>query len=107
MNIKIVSEFDNKVLDRKEIDFIIENTDSQTPRKLDIKAELCKKMSLNPNNMVMIKINQEFGSRNLKGIAHFYNSKESLLKFEHASILNKKNAKEPAENADKDKDSDK
>ncbi|MCL5117538.1 MAG: 30S ribosomal protein S24e [Candidatus Marsarchaeota archaeon] len=103
MNIKIVSEFDNKLLDRKEIKFIIENTDSQTPRKLDVKAELCKKASLNPDNTIIMRINQEFGSQNLNCVAHYYNSKESIAKFEHDYILNKKNAKEKVESKEEAK----
>lgn len=98
MNIKIISEFDNKLFDRKEIQFTIDNGEAQTPRKLDVKTELCKKLSLNPDTMILVSIKQEFGSRSLMGYAHFYNSKESIAKFEAAHILSRKNMSEkPAE----------
>ena len=89
-----MSEFDNKLFDRKEIQFIIDNGEAQTPRKLDVKAELCKKLSLNPDTMIIVSIKQEFGSRSLNGSAHFYNSKESITKFEAAHILSRKNMSE-------------
>lgn len=94
MNIKIVSEFDNKLFNRKEIKFSIENGEAQTPRKSDVKTELCKKLSLNPDNMVIVKINQEFGSRSLNGHANYYNKKELINKFEPSYILNRKNISE-------------
>lgn len=91
MNIKIVSEFENKLFDRKEIKFTIDNGRLQTPKKVDVKRELCKKLSLNSNNMVIIKINQVFGSGFIDCYAHFYNKEEFITKFEPEYILKRKN----------------
>ncbi|MDE1855960.1 MAG: 30S ribosomal protein S24e, partial [Candidatus Micrarchaeota archaeon] len=60
MNIKVDNEKDNKLLGRKEISFTISHK-GQTPKKEEVKVEICKKLNLNPELTVVVKINPIYG----------------------------------------------
>ncbi|MGD0729485.1 MAG: hypothetical protein ABR981_05405 [Candidatus Micrarchaeaceae archaeon] len=81
MEMKILSNNENKLLNRKEIKFWVLQ-DSSTVRKEDIKKEICKKLNLSPENTIVVRIDQGFGTKESSGIAHSYETKELLEKYE-------------------------
>jgi len=86
MELKIISNTENKLLNRKEITFSVEQ-DSSTATRDDLTKELCKKLNLSPDSTLIVKINQGFGKKESSGVAHSYATKEALEKFEPKHIL--------------------
>lgn len=100
MEINVTSNKENKLLNRREIDFYVIQ-DGSTPSKNEIKTELCKKLNLDPESVMVVRVDQTTGLRQARGIAHAYSSKEQVEKFEPVHLVNRmkgiKGAKAPAE----------
>lgn len=77
MEIKVSNEKENKLMNRKEIEAVVTYT-GKTPTRDEVKEELCKKLSLNPDTTVIMKIDQEYGAMASGITAHSYASKESM-----------------------------
>ena len=77
MEIELKKDFNNKLLDRREITLSVTYT-GKTPSKEDLKQEACKKLSLNPELSVIIKIDALFGMSASEVTMHSYGSKEAM-----------------------------
>jgi ribosomal protein S24E len=88
MEIQITSNRENKLLERKEIGFSIVQEGS-TPSKKEIKEELCKKLNLDPESVIIVKVEQSRGIRVGRGIAHAYPSKELVESSEPEHLVNR------------------
>lgn len=72
MEIEIVSEHDNKFLDRKEIEFIIKHEGEATPKRVEVFKQLIDKLSLDPDKSVLIYIKTLLGTSMSKGLLYYY-----------------------------------
>jgi len=72
MEIEIVKEQDNKFLDRKEIEFIIKHERETTPKRIEVFKQLIEKLSLDPDNSVLIYIKTLLGTNMSKGLLYYY-----------------------------------
>ena len=81
MELSITSNKENKLLGRREIEFNVVQEGS-TPSKNEIKAELCKKLNIDPESVIIVKVDQSTGVKQGHGFAHAYSSKEMIEKFE-------------------------
>src|SRR5271170_55410 len=79
MEIKIISNDENKLLGRKEIKASAVSLD-KTPTRAEVKEELCKKLSLDPALVEIREIKQHYGLRVSDVIAYSYSSKEIMDK---------------------------
>ncbi|MDE1833323.1 MAG: hypothetical protein KGH58_02800 [Candidatus Micrarchaeota archaeon] len=86
MELKITSERENPLLKRKEITFSISH-EAATMSKAEILKEVSKKLSLNPENTIVIKVDQQFGAKSSTGIAHSYESRQDLERLESKHVL--------------------
>ncbi|MGI0141765.1 MAG: 30S ribosomal protein S24e [Candidatus Micrarchaeales archaeon] len=77
MDIKIEKEIENKLLGRKEIMFSV-SAKGKTPEKEHLKVEICKKLNLNPDLTVIVKIDSVYGSTENRVLAHNYATKEAM-----------------------------
>lgn len=93
MDIKIISNKEEKLFNRSRIEFSMAYAE-RTPSKEEAKVELCKKLNLRPEFTIITGIHQEFGSRMSMADAHTYLNKESLEKFEPKYLLNRLNKKD-------------
>ena len=78
MNVNIVSNTDNKLLDRKEIVAEV-GFDAATPKRLQIKEAVSHKIGANPELMVLRKVASSFGKHSVTVTAYAYSSKELLM----------------------------
>jgi small subunit ribosomal protein S24e len=99
MIINIKNDKENKLLQRREIEFSV-TYDSKTPQREELKVQLCKQLNLSPENTLIIKINQVYGIMKSDGVAHSYLNKESM-KIEPSYLVNRsdKKNKKPKEEA--------
>lgn len=95
MELKIESSKENKLLNRKEITFTVEQ-DSSTAKRDELTKELCKKLNLNPESTIIVRIDQGFGRKESSGVAHSYQSRELLEKYEPKHVLARRLGKKPA-----------
>lgn len=101
MELKIISNTDNKLLSRKEISFSVEQSGS-TVTRAEVSKELCKKLNLNPDGMVIVRIDQSFGTRESRGLAHSYENKQTLERYESKKLSGKGTKKPKAGAAPKE-----
>lgn len=97
MEINVSKDSNNPVIGRREIWFSITQED-RTPSKDDAKKELCKKLNLSPESTIIVRLDQEFGTRMSRALAHSYPSAEALKKFEQEHLFERevKKAKKAA-----------
>ncbi len=81
MEIRVEEETSNASIGRKEIKFSILESNT-TPSKEAVKQALCKKLNVSPDSTIIVRIDQQFGAKQGKGIAHSYKDAQSLKKFE-------------------------
>lgn len=86
MEIKITKDSSNKVTEAREIEFVVVQEGSTYSRE-EIKMELCKKLSLDPESTIVTRISQRFGVRQSTCSAHVYKSKEVLATHEPKHIV--------------------
>lgn len=104
MELKIISDNEDKLLSRREIKFVVEDQSSTTDR-YELTKEICKKLNINPEFTLVVRIDQGFGNKESSGIAHSYKSKELLEKFEPAHIISRiKKSEEKRKSKEKPKE---
>jgi len=97
MELKLLSQFENPLLQRKEIK-VVAVFEASTPSREQIKNEACKKFNLPEETTVIKKIFQEKGIKRAICFLNVYNSKEAMLQIESQYLLQrKKKKKEKAE----------
>jgi ribosomal protein S24E len=79
MELKITSDNDNKLLGRREIVASATYTE-KTPKREEVKEELCKKLSLDPALTEVREIRQQYGLRVSDVTAYAYANKEIMDK---------------------------
>jgi small subunit ribosomal protein S24e len=97
MELKLLSQFENPLLQRKEIK-VVAIFEAATPSREEIKTEVCKKFNLPEETTVIRKVFQEKGIKRAICLLNVYNSKEAMLQIESQYLLErKKKKKEKAE----------
>ena len=88
MELKVLSNVENNLLSRKEIVFSVVQ-ESSTVSKNELVKELSKKLNLNPEGTIIIKLDQSFGVKQSMGLAHSYKSKDLLEKYEPKHLISR------------------
>lgn len=97
MEIKIMNEYENKVIGRKEITFEINYTQNP-PTRLQAKNELAKQIKVEPDLIVIKKMANVFGLRKMICNANVYPDEKILTKFEPKYLIERlKKEKKPEE----------
>ena len=79
MDLKINEDKENKLLGRREISASAAYAD-KTPGRDEVKEELCRKLSLDPDLVEIRAIRQQYGLRVSDVTAYSYSSKEAMAK---------------------------
>ncbi len=88
MELKIVSNTENKTFSRRDIMFSITQSGS-TSKRVEVHAELCKALNLKPESTIIVKIDQHFGSKDSSAVAHSYETKELMERYEPRYLLDR------------------
>jgi ribosomal protein S24E len=106
MEIKVTSDSNNALLNRREIGFYV-LSENATPSRDSVKVELCKKLSLSPEATIVVNMSQEFGVKRCECTAHTYKDEATLKKLEPKHIqerlVKKEKGAKQAEQAEKPK----
>jgi len=89
--IKVIKEYENVLLGRKEVEFEVLHTKASTPTRFTVKEKLAQKLAVNPESIYIIKMITKTNSWKTYGIAHIYNSEEraKILLPKHIILRNK------------------
>ncbi|MFH1520392.1 MAG: hypothetical protein ABID61_01985 [Candidatus Micrarchaeota archaeon] len=85
MNVNIISNNDNKLLDRKEVEAEV-SFEGATPKRVQLKEAVGQKIGSNPDLMVLRTVTSNFGRHMVKVRVHSYSSKETLIATEPVHI---------------------
>lgn len=85
MEIKVISNSENRLMHRKEVVFAIIGEPSVKADR--VKAEVCKLEGISPDTAVVSRIDQEYGSLRQKGVVHAYESAGFMKRFESRPVL--------------------
>ncbi|RLI92339.1 MAG: 30S ribosomal protein S24e [Candidatus Altiarchaeales archaeon] len=77
MEIKIIEDKFNKLLNRREIYFIV-NYDGATPSIKDVRNKLIAQLDADKELLIVDYIRSEFGMKRAKGFAKIYKDKEGM-----------------------------
>ncbi len=95
MEINIIKDWDNPLLDRKEITFNISHT-GETPSRDEIKNKLVAQLNSRHELVIVDKIRTEYGTQNTSGYAKIYSNVERANEIENKYVL-KRNELKPVE----------
>lgn len=101
MELTIISNNENKLLKRKEISFSAVQ-EGGTVNREELTRELCKKLNLHPESTVVTRIDQGYGMKESTGMAHSYQTREMLEKYEPKNVLARIAKKSAKQNAGKE-----
>jgi ribosomal protein S24E len=92
MELQLLSQFENPLLQRKEIK-VVATFQTSTPSREDLKKEVCQKFNFPEETTVIRKIFQEKGLKRAICFINVYSSKEAMEKIEAKHILERKKKK--------------
>lgn len=94
MDLNIIKTEESKLFNRKNVTFNLVGYDA-TPSIEKAKTELCKKLGASPDLTIIVKLDQEFGMKRSTGLAHIYEDKSYIDKYEKPYILKRIEKKKP------------
>lgn len=86
MKVEISEEKENKLLKRKEMTAYVEHGGA-TPKIEEVRQAIVKKLGVNPELLVVLKLVQEAGKKGAKVFARVYLNKEDMIKVEPNYVL--------------------
>lgn len=101
MEVKLVSIKKNPLLNRKEVDFLVETkTQTKTPSRADIKKSIAEQMKISEDIVFIKKMQTLTGSSMTVGIANIYDSttQANLIEADH---IRKRNLPQEAKEEEK------
>ncbi len=90
---EVIKEKDMKLLSRKRVTLMVENTGA-TPSRQDLTKEIAKKFKVKEDMIAIKHIYQQFGKNKTKVFVHIYDDKEKMELFEHEDLLKKQKGEE-------------
>ncbi len=90
LNVKIISERENKLIGRKELTIEIEHIGKSTPSRYDVRKYIAELLKIPLDLVYVRKLRTEYGWGKTVGEIHIYNDIKRALKFEpdHIRIKN-------------------
>jgi small subunit ribosomal protein S24e len=87
MELKIVSQKQNPLLKRKEVQFTVEHTQGKTPARLDIKRSIASELQVSDKLVFVKRMKTMTGTNTAVGEANAYESEAQAKLIEPAYIM--------------------
>ena len=87
-DIEILKKKDTPLLSRQRVSAMV-FFEGETPSRLDLKNVIAKKLSADPKLTVIRHIYQRYGNQKAKIISHIYKDKETMVRLEGETLVNK------------------
>ena len=95
--IEIISDTENKLLNRQEIEFEINHPTSSTPNRLEIKKKIAAQFNKEEALTIIKKLETKYGIGLTIGQARIYNSMIDIQDIEPAYVIKRNNPEEKTE----------
>ncbi len=95
MELKFISEKENPLMQRKEVEFIIEHIKDKTPSRKEIKDLLKAVKNYDPELVVIKKIESIYGIGKEKVLVFIYDNKEIMEKIEDSYLFEREKEEVP------------
>ncbi|NHI93961.1 MAG: 30S ribosomal protein S24e [Candidatus Lokiarchaeota archaeon] len=95
--IKVISESENKLLNRKEIEFEILHTSNSTPKRLEIKKKIAAQFNKEEELTIIKKLDTKYGIGMSTGKARIYNNMIDVQNIEPSYLIKRNSPKEEKE----------
>jgi len=93
MKIEILNEFENQLLNRKELECIVRHPKSATPTRAEIRDKLVALLNCSKESLFVEKILSEFGISATKIYARIYSDPSEGEKLESSYIIKRNRGK--------------
>ena len=93
MEIEINSEKNNRLLERKQVNFTVTHEDSKTPNRALLRSELASKLNEKQATIIIDYVKPLFGSYKSKCYAKIYPSLEKAKKYENKYLIKRNHLK--------------
>ncbi len=94
MKIKIVKKTENKLLDRVELDVVIEHQGEPVPTRDAVLSRVAAEVNREKNQVVLIKMQAKYGIGISNAIIHAYDSQERAIVVEREYLLKRSGIRE-------------
>lgn len=94
MKIKIVKKTENKLLDRVELDVVIEHQGEPVPTRDAVLSRVSAEVNREKNQVVLIKMQAKYGIGISNAIIHAYDSQERAIVVEREYLLKRSGIRE-------------
>jgi ribosomal protein S24E len=72
--IEVLSDMEDKLLDRRQINFRVTHAKTATPKRTDIRREIADQLKVDPETIVLRPLRQKSGRNEAEGTAFIYKS---------------------------------
>ncbi|WXG42873.1 MAG: hypothetical protein WED04_02095 [Promethearchaeati archaeon SRVP18_Atabeyarchaeia-1] len=97
LKIDVLSDQEDKLLERRQISFRITHAKTATPKRIDIRKELADQLKVDPETIVLRPLRQKFGKGEADGTALVYKSVERAHLIERNYLSDRLKPKEKKE----------
>ena len=94
MDINVTKNFENKLLNRKEVEFTL-TYDSSTPSRKKIIEKLAGLINEKKELIILQSLENKFGSKSAYGKAMVYDNKEAMKDIERKHFIKRSQKEEP------------
>lgn len=95
--LKIISDRDNKLVERRELTVEIDHFGSGTPTRNEIREKIAEMLKVPVNLVIVRKLETEYGLNVSTALIHIYSSEERLRKIEPEHVIRKNFGEEKGE----------
>lgn len=88
MDMKVLKERETPLLSRKRITFEV-NFNGVTPSRIQVRDAVAKKVSADKDLVIIKHVYNRYGIEQAKVIAHVYDKKEDLMRYEEKVLIDK------------------
>ena len=87
VELKMLSQEENKLLERKEIVFEVMHDSNATPSRAELMKEIAQNLKVDPNLMFITKIKPIYGKSCSQVVVRVYKNRAALERFENLKRL--------------------
>jgi ribosomal protein S24E len=74
LKIEVLSDQEDKLLERRQISFKVTHAKTATPKRIDIRKELADQLRVDPETIILRPLRQKYGTNESDGTAFLYKS---------------------------------
>jgi len=97
LKIEVLSDQEDKLLERREISFKVTHQKASTPNRIEIRKQLADTLKVDPETIQLRPMKQKTGRNEANGIALIYKSPESARLIEQQYLADRLKPKEKKE----------